>query len=123
MTSPSATRRGLRAPGPDRPTGCDVSRRRSKPARKRLNKVAAAADIDYDDDDCDEFDLQYDDLNAISAIRKSGILAILFAKLNGHRIKMLYDPGAAYSVTGKTFGNVLARRNLVQRQVYWRTPE
>jgi hypothetical protein len=51
--------------------------------------------------ECDEdFDPDYDDLNTIAALR-AGKRAMHNVTLTDYRIRMLYDPGAAFSMIGR----------------------
>ena len=67
-----------------------------KPDRKRLNKVGFDTESDVTDYQSDADSLF--DLNMIASVKHNGRLAVLHAKLNGHKLRMLYDPGAAFSV-------------------------
>jgi len=62
--------------------------------RKQLNKITV-------EDDSDNEAEYYDDLNAIASVLGTGRCAVLYAVLNGRRTRMLYDPGAAFSVINR----------------------
>ena len=40
-------------------------------------------------------------MHAIASVKSTGRFAVLSARLNGHTLQMLYDPGAAFSVISK----------------------
>lgn len=62
--------------------------------RKHLNKLTVEADQDNDAE-------YVDDLNTIASVISTGRCAVLYAVLNGRKTRMLYDPGAAFSVINK----------------------
>jgi transposase InsO family protein len=62
--------------------------------RKQLNKITV-------EDDSDNEAEYYDELNAIASVTGTGRCAVLYAVLNGRRTRMLYDPGAAFSVINR----------------------
>jgi hypothetical protein len=83
----------------DKNTSSFGNKGRRNPKQKQVHNVTADTDIQSDYAATDESD-NYNDFNVIYAVQKSGTLAVLYAKLNGHKTRMLYDPGAAYSVIG-----------------------
>ena len=62
--------------------------------RKQLNKITVEGNSDNEAE-------YYDDLNAIASVTGKGRCAVLYAVLNGRKTRMLYDPGAAFSVINK----------------------
>lgn len=68
-------------------------------SRKRVNQIAVEDTVETEDvADFQEVEFACDDLNTIASITSRGKFATICVKLNGHNIRMLYDPGAAFSV-------------------------
>ena len=76
--------------------------------RRRLhNIVGHESHYDNDDNSYGSSDDSVDDINTVklAAVKNNnriGKFAVLYAQLNGHRTRMLYDPGAAFSVIGSS---------------------
>jgi transposase InsO family protein len=65
--------------------------------RRRLHHLT----VD-DDSDCESQSLEfYDEINTIASVSSAGKFAVRYAKLNDCKVRMLYDPGAAFSVINK----------------------
>jgi hypothetical protein len=73
---------------------------RRQPERNHIHNVNADIDEQSNFTATDESD-NNNDSNVVYAVQRSETLAVLYAKLNGHKTRMLYNPGAAYSIIGK----------------------